>query len=98
MQVEFEDDDLRRLETDLTFEMGLSVALVRAYRLRMQGIRAAVDERVFYAMKSWHFEKLKGKRQHQHSIRLNDQFRLIIEFVQRDSEKRILIISIEDYH
>ena len=44
---------------------------------RMQFIRAAPDERVFYEWKSLHFEKLKGERSHQHSIRLNDQWQLI---------------------
>jgi proteic killer suppression protein len=47
----------------------------------MQTIRAAPDERVFYQLKSLHFEELLGNRSHQHSMRLNDQWRLIIEFV-----------------
>jgi proteic killer suppression protein len=49
-------------------------------------------------MKSLHFEKLKGARRHQHSLRINDQFRLILEIVRIDGTKRIKIIKIEDYH
>jgi proteic killer suppression protein len=45
----------------------------------MQYIRAASDERDFYALKSLHYEKLHGKRSHQRSMRLNDQFRLILQ-------------------
>jgi len=98
MEVEFADEDLDRLETDLDFTMKLSQALVKAYRRRMQGIRSAQDERDFYAMKSWHFEKLEGQRQRQHSIKLNDQFRLILEFVGAGHGKRVRIVGIEDYH
>jgi toxin HigB-1 len=98
MDVQFASDDLDRLETDPTFEMGLSQAIVKAYRRRVQGIRAAVDERDFYAMKSWHFEKLAGARSHQRSIRLNDQYRLILELVEGDRGKHVYIILIEDYH
>lgn len=64
----------------------------------MQAIRAAEDERAFYAMKSLHFEKLKGDRSHQHSMRLNDQWRLILEFERGNDGKVVLVIGIEDYH
>ncbi|HEX5414260.1 MAG TPA: type II toxin-antitoxin system RelE/ParE family toxin [Chloroflexota bacterium] len=98
MDVEFGDNDLDRLETDPSFTMGLDQAIVKAYRKRLQIIRAAPDERDFYNLKSWHFEKLEGKRQHQHSIRLNDQFRLIVEFVGTGRVKRVRVVGIEDYH
>ena len=78
--------------------MGLAPGIVKAFRSRVQGLRAAADERDLYAIKSWRFEKLKGKRQHQCSIRLNDQFRLILEIVQEGEVKRLQIVSIEDYH
>lgn len=98
MEVEFADADLDRLETDPTFTMGLSSALVRASRRRVQSIRAAPDERELYSQKSWHFEKLSGKRDHQRSVHLNGQFRLTIEFAGSGHGKRVRIIAIEDYH
>ena len=61
-------------------------------------IRDAPDERVFYAMKSLHYERLSGNRAHQHSMRLNRQYRLILEFDQRSDDKVVIIVSIEDYH
>lgn len=73
MDVEFDDDDLDHLETDPLFTAGLSNEVVRAYRKRMQQIRAFLDERDFYALKSLHFEKLKGNRGNQYSVRLNKQ-------------------------
>lgn len=61
-------------------------------------IRAATDERDFYAMKSLHFEKLKGKRSRQYSMRLNDQWRLILEMEGKGNDKVLVIVAIEDYH
>ena len=98
MDVGFKDDGLDRLETDPSYTMGLSDALVRAYRRRMQYIRAAKDERDFYEMKSLHFERLRGDLQGQYSMRLNDQFRLIVELEGSAPPKRVRIIEIADYH
>ncbi len=98
MEVEFEDADLERLACDPTFDMGLSRAIVKAFRMRVQLIDAAVDERAFYAMKSLHFEKLKGDLAGKYSMRLNDQWRLLIRLEKRDKDKTVIVISISDYH
>ena len=98
MEVEFADDNLSRLETDAIFTGGYSLAIIKAFRRRMQGIRAARDERDLRAMKSWRFEKLRGSRSHQYSVRLNRQFRLILEIESSPSGNTIIIVSIEDYH
>lgn len=94
----FLDDRLDKLEGDPTYAAGFSHAVVRAFRKKMQYLRAAVDERDLRNMKSLHFEKLAGSRQHRHSIRLNDQYRLIIEITGHASQKILTIIGIEDYH
>jgi proteic killer suppression protein len=98
MDVRFEDADLDRLETDPDFDAGHAQAVVKAFRKRMQVIRAAVDERDFYEMKSFHFEKLKGDRGHERSMRLNDQWRLILRFEGQAPNKVVCVVSIEDYH
>ncbi len=98
MDVEFGDQDLDRLETDADFNAGFSRAIVRAFRMRMQLIRDAVDERAFYKMKSLRFEKLKGSRSHQYSMRLNQQWRLIIELKKAAPKNIVVIVGIEDYH
>ena len=98
MEVTFSDDRLDRLETDASYAMGLSAAVVRAYRKRILMIRSATDERDFYAMKSLHFEKLLGKRQHQRSMRVNEQYRLIMEVREAKGGKEVRIVSLEDYH
>jgi proteic killer suppression protein len=61
-------------------------------------IAAAQDERDLYEIKSLHYEKLKGSRKHQKSIKLNDQYRLIVELRLDDKGRYISIIDIDDYH
>lgn len=98
MDVEFEDDDLNRLETDLQFTSGFDRAIVKGFRKLMQAIRAATDERDFYAMKSFRFEQLKGNRAHERSMRINDKYRLILELEGIAPNKKVRIKKIEDYH
>ncbi len=98
MEVEFEDASLRRLEADPGFTAGYDAAIVKAFRKRMQFIRAAVDERAFYAMKSLHYEKLKGILDGQSSMRLNAQWRLLLRLRQDEDGKTVVVISIADYH
>ena len=98
MDVEFENSDLAQLETDPTFTGGGEPAIVKMFRRRMQQIRSAVDERDLFAIRSLRFKKLKGNRKHQHSMRLNDQWRLITRLSGKGPNKKIHILGIEDYH
>jgi len=98
MEVRFSDERYGRLEVDPHFTGGWAPAVVKAYRNRLNFIRQAQDERDLYAWKSLRMEKLQGSRQHQHSMRLNDQWRLVIEFEGNSPNKTIVIVSIEDYH
>jgi len=98
MDVEFADDDLDRLETDVRFTGGFGPDVVKGFRKAMQVIRAAPDERDFYALKGLHFEKLAGDRAHQRSIRLNKQWRLILELTGEAPKKTVRVVGIEDYH
>ncbi len=98
MIVRHADKKLERMEYEETYYGGYSANLVSMYRKRMQLIRSAVDERDFYNLKSLHYEKLKGKRQHQRSMRLNNQFRLVLEIHGDATGKMMVIVSLEDYH
>jgi proteic killer suppression protein len=98
MEVDFADESFDRLETDLRFGGGFDRSAIKGFRKLMQVIRAAVDERDFYAMKSLHFEKLEGKRAHQRSMRINKQWRLIVELTGETPKKVLRVIGIEDYH
>lgn len=98
MEVEFADGDLDRLEVDPKETLGFAQPIVRGYRKALQQIRAAVDERDLYAMKSLHFEKLQGSRSHQRSLRINKQWRLIVEIAESGGRRKIRVVAIEDYH
>lgn len=98
MEIVFKNNDLDRLETDSQYTAGFPSEVVTAYRKRIWAIRSATDERDFYVFKSWHSEKLCGNRDHQHSIRLNGQWRLIIEIVKMKPSNVIKIVSVENYH
>ena len=98
MDVRFRDEALDRLETDPNFTGGFPAAVVRRYRMRLQAIRSAVDERDLYAFSSWRFKKMQGDRSHQRSIRLNDQWRLIVQIEKAKPSNVIVIVSVEDYH
>lgn len=97
MKVRYEDADLERLEGDPRFDRGYPPGVVKAFRGRMQMIRNAPDERDFYALKSLRFEKLKGTKNDERSMRLNDQFRLIVR-IEPGSEKTLVIVALTDYH
>jgi toxin HigB-1 len=97
MEAEFKDDQLDRLETDANFMAGFSREIVRGFRKAMQAIRAATDERDLYRG-GLRMEKLSGDRKHQHSVRLNKQWRLILEIDESGPSRKILVIGIEDYH
>jgi proteic killer suppression protein len=99
LEIMFGGDDLDQLETDPKITAGWSSTIVKAYRKRMQIIRSALDERDFYNWKSLRFAKLEGKRKHQHSMRLNDQYRLILELLKGNPQGTVIkVIGIEDYH
>lgn len=63
----------------------------------MSAIDAAKDERDLYALKGFHFERLKG-RPGERSLRLNKQWRLIVAVEEDEEGGYLLIIDIEDYH
>jgi toxin HigB-1 len=98
MDVEFADSTLRQLETDVECNAGHGVEVVRGFRKAMRFIRAAKDERDFIAMRGLRFEKLKGSRSHQHSFRINDQWRLVVQIEKREPKNVVHIIEIVDYH
>lgn len=99
MKVEFANDYLERLLFDADYKpKEYPKEVIKKYRQRMQFIRCATDERDFRTMKSLHFEKLKGKREGQHSIRLNDTFRIVFLIQGEKDNKKIVLLSIEDYH
>lgn len=98
MDIIFEDDSLRKLEEDPAYDAGFDRSIVKSYRMRIQYIRAAENEKAFYSMKSLHYEKLKGNLEGFYSMRLNKQWRLVFKYNKGESGKLVVVVSIVDYH
>lgn len=99
MEYEFNDEKTYlRLLTDARYTAGFPSHAVSKFRMRIQQITAAINEKDFYQSKGLHFEKLKGDRSHQCSMKLNDQWRLILELKEREGRKIVCVVAIEDYH
>jgi proteic killer suppression protein len=98
MRFKFADRSLEALYTTGARSGKFGHDAVRAFLRAMARIDAAKDERDLYAYKGLHYEKLKGNRSGQRSIRLNQQWRLILS-LEEDSEGNYLwIIELVDYH
>ena len=93
MEVDHADPNLAHLETDRTATAGHGDAVDRGFRKVMMVIRAAVDERDFYRIKSLHFEQLKG-REPQRSLRINKQWRVCFRFEAGNAYE----VEVVDYH
>ena len=98
MRFRFKNRKLEALHTEEKGAHKYSPGVVDAFFEVVSVISAAVDERDLYNLKGLRYEKLKGDRKGQHSIRLNDQFRLIVEREKDDQGRYLLIVEIEDYH
>jgi proteic killer suppression protein len=99
MRLGFGDDELRRLyeEPDLHAPR-YGTDLVKAIRKKIGIIVAAANEQDLRSMKSLHFEKLVGDRAGQHSMRLNDQWRLVFRLETDDDGRVVVILEVVDYH
>jgi proteic killer suppression protein len=98
MEVRIDDETAARLETDPEYSAGYDPATVKGFRKVMQFIRNAQDQRDFAGMRSMRFEKLRGQRSHQYSLRLTKKWRLIIELEKAGKSQVVLVKGIQDYH
>lgn len=98
LDVAHEDPDLDRLEVEADFTAGFAPPIVKQFRLLMQLIRTVSRKNALYQFGGRRLERLGGKRQHQHSMRLNKKYRLIVAFSGEDSDEKILIVAIENHY
>ncbi len=99
MRIQFENDELRRLYEDAEYlapQFGRD--LIKAYRKKVGFLEAAGSELDLRNYRALRFEKLLGDRVGQHSIRLNDQWRLILRLESDPEGRFLIIIEIVDYH
>lgn len=99
MQIEYGDDDLRRLAEDAGFAPPRwSRDLIKVYRKKIQMLVAAMDERDIRAVRSLRLEQLDGDRAGTYSIRLNAQYRLILTFRTEGADRVVGVLEMVDYH
>ena len=98
MDVVFADPILALIETEDAGETKLPVSVIKSARRKLTVLRAATDDRSLRNWKSLHYEKLKGTRDGQRSVRLNDQFRMVFILDESGHKQTATIIGIEDYH
>lgn len=98
MKIKFADKSLERLWTDEAHKTRLPAAVIKAARRKLAVFDAAPDERTLRNWKSLRYEKLSGDKDGLRSVRLNDQWRMILEFDEEEVQPTLVILSIEDYH
>ena len=98
MIVLFRDEQLALIETDQAGKLKLPTVVIKAARRKLEVIRAATDERTLRNWKSLHYEKLKGDRKGQKSIRINEQWRLVFDLNTDTNPPTLTVLGIEDYH
>jgi proteic killer suppression protein len=98
MEIEFHDRRLALIETDRAAETKLPISVINSCRQKLVVLRASPDERTLRNWKSLHYEKLRGDREGQRSIRLTRQWRLVFALDDTRSPPTIRVLSIEDYH
>lgn len=97
MEIVFADPALALIESDDAGKTKLPVGVIKSARRKLTLLRSAPDERSLRNWKSLHYEKMKGEREGQRSIRLNDQYRMVFKLSETDP-LTALILSVEDYH
>ena len=72
--------------------------VIGAFLRAMARIDAALNEQDLRRQKGLRYEKLKGDRAGQHSVRLNDQWRLMLRPSKDEDGAFMWVIEIVDYH
>lgn len=99
MQIEYGDEDLRRLAEDPDYApRQWSRDLVRVYRKKVQLLGAAKGERDLRQLRGLRLKDLSGKRAGTSSIRLNDQYRLVLRFRTDPAGRVVIVLELVDYH
>lgn len=101
MQVIFKTIELKQLylipSDEIKGKLPFQKSLIQRYKDRIVILESIEKITDLYSFKSLHFEKLKGDKAGQLSLRLNDQYRLIIQQISEEVLK-ILIIEISKHY
>jgi proteic killer suppression protein len=98
MEVDYKDKKLALLETDQAHQTKLPVSVINSYRRKVIQLMAAHDERDLRNLKGLNYEKLKGNREGQRSIRLNDAWRAVFTLDESVKPPRIEMLEITNHY
>lgn len=98
MDIEFKGRRLERLAYDPKESGGLPPQIVSKYREVLNYFGFIQNRQSIRNWKGLRLEKLKGDRKGKWSVKLNEQWRLIVEFGGEDRNETVIVVSIEDYH
>lgn len=101
MEARHDDPEIEDAEINHDYRGKLDCKIVRALRKVMNTVRNAVTHQGQLSNhRGLNFERLCGKRNDQYSMRLNDQWRLVVEFERQPGQliDTCVVKAIEDYH
>ena len=98
MRFLFSKSKIQRLYTEEFGARKYPAEVVDAFFEVMAVVDAAESEQDLRALKQLHFEKLKGKRKHQRSLKLHGGFRLVVQLATDEQGTYVLVEDVEDYH
>lgn len=102
MIVRFETEELKNWFLtpldELRGKQRFSKEIIRKYKERVYLLRSISKPEELRPFRSLHFELLKGDRKGQCSLRLNNQFRLIITFIDEKTVQIIMVNEISKHY
>ena len=100
MRIRHNDAELESMEGDPDWPGKIAPEIVRGFRKVLTIVRSVTNETELRMFRSLNFEKLKGDRSHQWSMRINDQYRVIVEIEHGEGPNNncIVVKKVEDYH
>jgi proteic killer suppression protein len=98
MRIVFANDSLGLVETDDAGKTNLPASVIKVARRKLTVLRAAIDDHSLKNWKSLHHETLRGDREGQRGVRLNEKYRMVFELDEQHEPPTTTIIAIEDYH
>lgn len=97
MQVDYDDEDLRRIAQEPGHRTSRWTSdVTKGYRRRIQQLHAVVADQDLRASRSLHLEKLNGDRAGKWSIRIDSQHELIFRFQTQDGGQTSIILETVD--
>lgn len=97
----FNDNKLEKLYTNDSgpYKKKYSEAIINKFFDVLGILDAVPNEQYLYRFKGLHYEDLKGPRKGTKSMRLNDQWRIVVQLAEEnDDDPYFIVLGIEDYH